>query len=131
MENFIFYTVVGTSMVKDVKMKEVNKQSHNLFEKLRSFPGATWKYLKYYVVSSLVDETPGRLISHGGCNDVIKKNSAPKKIANETVDMSILCRGYGVNGIFISAMICRRSRFLIEKVTFYWNLFVKKMGTFS
>ena len=30
--------------------------------------------------------------------------------------MAILCRGYGVNDIFISAMICRRGKFLNEKV---------------
>ena len=30
--------------------------------------------------------------------------------------MAILCRGYGVNDIFISVMICRRGKFLNEKV---------------
>ena len=53
---------------------------------------------------------------HGGCNDVNNKNSTPEKIANEIADMAILCRDYGVNDVFISAMICRRGKFLNRKV---------------
>ena len=53
---------------------------------------------------------------HGGCNDVNNKNSTPEKIANEIADMAILCRDYGVNDVFISAMICRRGKFLNGKV---------------
>ena len=33
--------IVGTSMVKGIRMKEVNSQLRNSFAKLRSFPGAT------------------------------------------------------------------------------------------
>ena len=52
---------------------------------------------------------------HGGCNDVNNKNSAPEKITTEIADIAILCRDYGVNVVFISAVICR-SKFLNEKV---------------
>ena len=97
-------------------MKDVNSQLRNSFAKLRSFPGATLKHLRHYIVSSLIEETPDRIILHGGCNDVNNKNSAPEKIANEIADMAILCRDYGVNDVFISAMICRRGKFLNEKV---------------
>ena len=53
---------------------------------------------------------------HGVCNDVINKNSTPEKIGNEIADMAILFRDYGVNDVFISAMICRRGKFLNGKV---------------
>ena len=97
-------------------MKEINSQLCNSFAKLRSFPGATLKHLKYYIVPSLIDESPDRIILHGGCNDVNNKNSTLEKIANEIADMAILCRDYGVNDIFISAMTCRRGKFLNRKV---------------
>ena len=64
--------------------------------------------LKYYIVPSLIDETPDRITLHGGCNDVNNKNSTLKKIANQIADMAILCRDYGVSDIFISAMLGRR-----------------------
>ena len=103
-------------MVKGIRMKEVNSQLQNSFSKHRSFPGATLKHLRYYIVVSLIDKTPNRVILHGGCNDVNNKNSTPEKIANEIADMAILCRDYGVNDVFISVMICRRGKFLNGKV---------------
>ena len=97
-------------------MKEVNSQLRNSFAKLRSFPGATLQHLKYYIAPSQIDETHDRIILHGGCNDVNNKNSTPEKTANEIADMAILCRDYGVNDVFISAMICRRGKYLNGKV---------------
>ena len=97
-------------------MKEVHSQLRNSFAKLRSFLGATLKHLKYYIVPGLIDETPDRIILYGGCNDVNNKNSTPEKTANEIADMAILCRDYGVNDVFISAMICRRGKYLNGKV---------------
>ena len=87
-----------------------------LFAKLRSFPGATLKHLRYYIVPSLIYESPDRLILHRGCNDANNEKSTPEKIANEIADMAILCRDYGVNDVFISAMICRKGKFLNGKV---------------
>ena len=52
---------------------------------------------------------------HGGRNDVNNKKSTPKKIANKIADMAILSRDNGVNDVFISAMICRRGKFLNGK----------------
>ena len=39
--------MTGTSMVKGIRMKEVKSQLRNSFAKLRPFPGATLKHLKY------------------------------------------------------------------------------------
>ena len=125
--------IADKSMVKGIRMKEVNSQLCNSFAKLRSFPGATLKHLKYYIVPSLIDETPDRIILHGGCNDVNNKNSTPEKIANEITDMAIIFCDYGVNDIFISAMNCRRGKFLngkVKRVNFLLKLICEKMDTF-
>ena len=103
-------------MVRDIRMKEINSQLRNSFAKLRPFPGATLKHLKYYIVPSLIDETPDRIILHWECNDANNKNSTLDKTANEIGDMAILCRDYGVNDIFISVMICRRGKLLNRRV---------------
>ena len=47
--------------------------------------------------------------------------------------MEILCRHYGVNGIFISAMICRRCKLLnvkVKRVNFLLKLICEKNGYF-
>ena len=123
--------LLGTSMIKDSRMKEVNSQLQKSFAKLRSFPGATLNHLKYYVVPSLINETPYRIILRGGCIDVNNKNSTSEKIANEIGDMVILCRGYGVNDILISAMICRRCKFLneeVKRINFLLKLICEESG---
>lgn len=97
-------------------MKDVNKNVKNSLEKLRSFPGLTLKYSRYYVVSSLNDKTPSRTIFHGGCTDLNGISSTPEKIAKEIGYMKKLCRGYHVNDTIISVIICRRSKFLNERV---------------
>ena len=100
--------IVGMSMVKEFKMKKVNKLLYKLFAKLRLFHGTTLKHLNYYVVSSLIKETLGRIILHGGCNDLNNKKLTSGNIGNDIGDMAILFHGYGVNDTFISAMICRK-----------------------
>ena len=80
------------------------------------FLRATLKHLRYYIVPSLIDESPDRIILHGGFNGINNKNSTPGKIAYQIADMAILRRDYGVNDILISAMICNRGNFLNGKV---------------
>ena len=53
--------ILGTSIVNDIRIKDINKQLHDWFAKLRSFPGALSKHLKYYVVPFLIDESPTEL----------------------------------------------------------------------
>ena len=70
---------------------------------------------------------------HGGCNDVNNKNSTPEKTANEIADIPILCRDYGVNDIVISAMICRKDKFLngkVKRVNILWNRICEENGNF-
>ena len=103
--------IVGATMVKDIKMKEINVQSDNSFAKLEWFSGVTLKHLKNCVVPSLIDEIPNRIILYGRCTDVNNKNLTPEKAANEIGDIAILCRGCGFNDIFMSVMIYKRSKF--------------------
>ena len=72
--------MVGTIMVKGITIKEVNKQLHNSFAQLRSFPGATLKHLKYYVVPSLIDETFDRITLCAGWNDLDNKTQIHKRL---------------------------------------------------
>ena len=111
----------------------VNSKLRNSFAKLRFFLGAISKHLKHYIILSLIDETPDRIILHGGYNDVNNKKSTPEKISNEIADMAILCRDYGVNDIFISAMICRRGKFLngkVKRVSFLLRHICEENGYF-
>ena len=54
-------------------------------------------------------------------------------IPNEIADMAIICRDYGVNDIFTSAMICRRGKFLngrVKRVNFLLKHICEENGYF-
>ena len=54
-------------------------------------------------------------------------------IPNEIADMAILCRDYGVNDVFISAMICWRGKFLngkVKRVNFLLKHICEESGYF-
>ena len=101
--------------------KNITLEKRNRFPPIQNtqdevFSGATLKHLKHYIVPSIIDETLDRIILLGWYNDAKNKNSTSVKIANEIADIAMPCRDYGVNDIFISAIICRKGKFLSGKV---------------
>ena len=113
-------------------MKELNKYITNPFAKLRSFPGVKIK-LNYYVVPSLTDETQNRILIHGGCNGISNKTSTQEKIANEVLEMTKTCRGYGVNDVLMSSsVICRRNFWgEVKCVIYYTSKFTEKKQIYT
>ena len=97
-------------------MKRVNSNCNTCFQNSNRFPKQNWNIWSTMFSLSPTVETPDRIVLQEGCNDINNKNSTLDKTANEIGDMVILCRGYGVNGIFISPMICRRNASIKEKV---------------
>ena len=78
-----------------------------------------------------MDETPNRVILHGGCNDVSNRNISLEEIASDIKDLAEMCRRYGENEIFVSYLICRKNSYLNEKVpriNFLLNLIYKEKG---
>ena len=123
--------ILGTSMIKGIRIKEFNSYLKNGYLKLRPLPEASVKQLQHYAIPSLVDETPNRVVLHGGCNDGSNRNASPEQIANDIKDLAGMCRGYGVNEIFVSNLICGKNNYLKEKVTrinFLLNLICKEKG---
>ena len=112
--------VFGTSMIKGIRTKEFNSWLKNHSAQIRPFPGATIKQLHHYIIPTLIDDTPDVIIIHGGCNDILSRGKAeellPNEIALGLISIANLCREKGVNEVFISSIICRKSRNLNDKV---------------
>ena len=103
-------------MVKGLKMKVFNSHLNRSTARVRSFPGATIRQLKHYILPTLVDDKPNSVIIHGGCNDVQDENVTAKKIAEDLVEVAIMCKSYGVKEVIISSLICRKNDELNKKV---------------
>ena len=97
-------------------MQELTICSINQFANLRSFPGTKIKRFSYHAVASLAEESRNRILIHRGCNGISNKTSTPENIAKDLFELAKTCRRYEVNDIFISSFICRRYKFVNEKV---------------
>ena len=80
-------------------------------------------------ISSLVDETPNCVMLHGGCDDVSNRNASPEQVPNDIKVIAEMCRGHGVNEIFLLSLIWGKNDYLNEKETrinFLLNLICKE-----
>ena len=73
--------IVGASMIRSIKMKEVNKTVTQLVCKTQIGSTRNIKTSEVLFVPSLIDETLDRIILLGGCNDMsITKNQHQKRL---------------------------------------------------
>ena len=78
----------------------------------KCFSGANTKQLGYYVVPTLVDETPQTVIIHIGSNDITEskiKHINLDDLAQKAIDIGLRCRSYGLRNIAISSILVRSS----------------------
>ena len=88
-----------------IKGKELSKWINNGFGLIRSFSGATSSDMHHYATPSLTNERPDNMIIHVGCNDILKGEKDPRKIAESIFEVARVCREGGVNRIFLSGIL--------------------------
>ena len=106
-------TILGDSMVKDIKQWELQRSlpNHKLFSK--TFPGATTKDMGHYVKPSLTHE-PDLLFLHTGTND-LRSNSSPHDIATSIMELASSMKTEE-NAVVVSSLI-KRGDSLNEKAS--------------
>ena len=78
----------------------------------KCFSGANTKQLDYYVVPTLVDETPQTVVIHIGSNDITEgkiKQINLDDLTQKIIDTGLKCRSDGVYNIAISSILVRSS----------------------
>ena len=103
--------VIGDSLVKRIRGKELSRNMNKGKAFVKSFPGATNKQLNHYVIPTLIEESPDIVVIHCGTNDINPRFKQPhldaEKIANDMIEIGKTCRNNGVNEVFISSIVCR------------------------
>ena len=79
-------TILGDSMIKDIKGWKLNKSLKEDFIVVKSFPGATIECMTHYVKPS-INQKPDRFVIHIGTND-LKTDKTPSKIVKEIFNLS-------------------------------------------
>ena len=88
-----------------------------------------------HVLPSLVDDTPGIAVIHGGCNDLGYKNKealTTDDMINAILEIFVilgkLCQCQGVKDFFISSLIYRKNNFQNNKVNMINSLACDLLG---
>ena len=100
--------VVGDSHVKRMKRIDFNKQLRSGKAFFKTFSGANTKQLSHYIIPSLVDDKPDTVIIHVGTNDVLN-GANDTELANSIIKIGMICKQHGVNDVFISSILVKKS----------------------
>ena len=114
-----YYIVNSTKekvcIIGDSHLKRISKRKLDNVGKMVSFKcfsGANTKQLDYYIVPTLVDETPQAVVIHIGSKDITEskiKQINLDDLAQKIIDIGLKCRSYGVRNIAISSILVRSS----------------------
>ena len=97
-------TVIGDSMIKDVKPWNMHCPDHKVYTKC--FPGATVQDMHYYVKPSQKQD-PDTFILHIGTNN-LRSDKTPQQIAEDIIELAQTMKT-GANDIIISSLINRET----------------------
>ena len=89
------------------------------------FSGTNTKQLDYYIVSTLVDETPQTVVIHIGSNDIMEskiKQINLDDLAQKIIDIGLKCRSDGVSNIAISSILVRSIIRLNQMILKVYNI---------
>ena len=112
MKNVVIFS---DSMVKGLKMKQLNSHINDGKVYLKAFPGAKADQLNHHAKPSLEEYEYDAAIIHVGINDILRSkgekeiNDIPRKIMN----IAETCTNYNIPKIFISSII-RWSRATVD-----------------
>ena len=80
------FIIVGDSMTKKIRRKEINDEARNYHVLVKSFPGATVEKMKFYLEPEIMSNPEGVII-HCGTNNL--RNESPESVANKIVDLAM------------------------------------------
>ena len=103
-------------MIKGIRRKKFNSKLSKCSIRFRPLIGATLKQIEAYAEPTLNDDTPDVLVLHIGCNNIGNKQLTKNKIEDWVVKIGRQCKESNVNDVFISSLIGREQKRLIDKV---------------
>ena len=66
--------IIGDSHLKRINKRQFRKELGERFSYFKCFSGANTKQVNYYIVPTLVDETPQTVVIHVDSNDITRTN---------------------------------------------------------
>ena len=106
--------IFSTSITKGIEVKRFNKGFEHGSARFQRWHGGEVEHIKTYVVSHLKKEKPDTVVLQMGGNDLHRgdrRNPATiTAIANDIIEIALICRSHGVRHIFIGGVTVRRQQ---------------------
>ena len=107
--------VVSTSITKDIDQRRFNSCYGDGDVRFQKFHGGKVRHIKSYVSTHVEEEKPDAVLLQMGGNDVGGRIPIVT-IANDIVDIGLLCRSKDVGTIFVGGVTTRRNESAKEKI---------------
>ena len=82
---------------------------------IKSFGGIKSEELKYYVIPTVKEQDPDRVIIHVGSNNVNffnVKNKTAEEVAEDILEVGEMCKSLGVEDVTISSVLIKKNLIL-------------------
>ena len=99
---------IGDSHLKRIKRSLFKNSFDNAKSSIKSFGGAKTKHMKHYVILSLKEQKTDIIVIHVCGNDTNYKNKGNvnvNELADNIINLAVICRDFGVPDIAISEVL--------------------------
>ena len=115
--DFLCKEVLATFHLKRINKRKLKYNVRKMVS-FKCFSGASTKQIDYYIVPTLVDETPQTIVIRIGSNDITEnkiKQFNLDDLEQKIMDIGLNCRSYRVRDIAISSILVK-SRIRLNQI---------------
>ena len=116
------------SILKTLRMGELNRHINDGKVHLKSFPGSKANQLNHHTIPILEEHQYDAAAIHVGINDLLKgmpNNECVDSICNDILEIALRCRNHNIGEVFISS-VTNSSKVSNELIQQLSNLLYKK-----
>ena len=99
--------ILSDSMMQRIRKREFYQHSR-VYSQIKTFPGATSRYLHHHMLPFILEQCPSVLVVHGGTNDLRNRDKTAEQIVDDLLDIGHTARSLGVETVVFSGLVIRR-----------------------
>jgi len=99
--------LLSDSMMQRIRKREFYQHTR-AWAQIKTFPGATARYLHHHMLPFIIEQCPSILVVHGGTNDLRNRDKSPEQIAEDLLSIGLTAKSLGVETVMFSGLVIRR-----------------------
>ena len=99
--------LLSDSMMQRIRKREFYHHTR-AWAQIKTFPGATARYLHHHMLPFVIEQCPSIVVVHGGTNDLRNTKKTPEQIAEDLLSIGLTAQTLGVETVVFSGLVIRR-----------------------